>query len=79
MILDTSVIFSRKLNLYGMHPLVMSTTYIILTSVLAMYLRRLVKSYTGDNILRQMLLEFVATAELCAACFELIIGKIYAI
>lgn len=30
---------------------------------------------TKDNIFRQMLLEFVATGELCAACFELIIGN----
>lgn len=58
-----------------MHPLVISTFYIILTLSIAAYLRRVVKSMTKDNILRQMLLEFVATAELCASCFELIIGE----
>ncbi|KAI7815347.1 Aquaporin 12L [Rhyzopertha dominica] len=64
---------NRKLNLFGVHPLVMSTSYIILTSLIAIYLRRVVKTWTSDNIVRQMLLEFVATAELCASCFELII------
>lgn len=52
-----------------------STFYIILTLGVAAYLRRVVKNATKDNIFRQMLLELVATAELCAACFELIIGK----
>lgn len=68
-------VFSKKLNLLGVHPLVISSLYIILTALIAAYLRRLVKAWTNDNILRQMLLEFVATAELCASCFELIIGR----
>lgn len=69
------IIFSKKENIFGVHPLVISTFYIVLTLGVAAYLRRVVKSTTKDNIIRQMLLEFVATAELCATCFELIIGN----
>ncbi|KAJ8949772.1 hypothetical protein NQ318_019001 [Aromia moschata] len=67
--------FSKKKNVFGVHPLVVSTAYIILTLLLASWSRKLVKSIfgDGDSLLRQILLEFIATLELCAACFELII------
>lgn len=35
--------------------------------------RMTVKKCLGDGIVKQMLLEFIATAELCAICFELVI------
>lgn len=58
-----------------MHPLVMSTIFITLTEIIASIARRVVDSSMKYGVLKQMLLEFIATAELCAACFELIIGK----
>ncbi|KAJ8916150.1 hypothetical protein NQ315_004517 [Exocentrus adspersus] len=68
---------SKKKNIYGVHPLVISTAYITLTLLLASLSRKLVKSIFGDSesIFKQILLEFIATLELCASCFELIIVK----
>ncbi|XP_018562473.1 aquaporin-11 [Anoplophora glabripennis] len=67
--------YSKKKNIFGVHPLVVSTAYIVLTLLLAAVSRKLVKSIFGssESIFKQILLEFIATLELCAACFELII------
>lgn len=59
-----------------MNPLLISTFFIILTAVLASMFRMTVKKCLGDGIVKQMLLEFIATAELCAICFELVIGRL---
>lgn len=68
--------FSKKHNVFGLHPLAVSVIYILLTLYIASQLRKLVTAFTrSDSPARQLLLEFVATFELCAACFELIIGK----
>ncbi|CAH2011025.1 unnamed protein product [Acanthoscelides obtectus] len=67
--------FSKRNNIYGVHPLIISTAYIILTLLLAAISRKVVKLIFGDSesLVKQILLEFIATLELCAACFELII------
>ncbi|KAJ8982861.1 hypothetical protein NQ317_002268 [Molorchus minor] len=67
--------YSKKKNIYGVHPLVISTACIIFTLLLASISRKLVKAFFGnsESLVRQILLEFIATIELCAACFELII------
>lgn len=66
--------FSKKKNVLGMNPLFMSIAFIILTEIIASLLRKLVKRFVGNRALTQQLfLEFVATAELCAVCYELII------
>jgi len=68
--------FSSKRNIFGMNPLIVSSLFIVLTAVLATGARKLTKAVIKtDNVPRQLLLEFIATAELCASCFELIIGK----
>nr|QBL97995.1 aquaporin 5 [Dendroctonus armandi] len=65
---------SKKHNVFGLHPLAVSVIYILLTLYIASQLRKLVTAFTrSDSPARQLLLEFVATFELCAACFELII------
>ncbi|CAG5089763.1 Similar to AQP11: Aquaporin-11 (Milnesium tardigradum) [Cotesia congregata] len=53
--------------------LFVSTVYIVLTSWLAFWARKYAKFYTQRPFLRALFLEGIATAELCGACFELII------
>ncbi|KAL1518137.1 hypothetical protein ABEB36_001807 [Hypothenemus hampei] len=61
-------------NLFGLHPLSVSIILILITLYLARQLRKLIHAFTKDDSLaRELLLEFVATFELCAACFELLI------
>lgn len=50
-----------------------STFYIILTSLIAYWARRYVDYYIRDPFVKSLFLEGIATAELCGACFELII------
>ncbi|XP_018333630.1 aquaporin-11-like isoform X2 [Agrilus planipennis] len=64
---------NQKKNLGGVHPLVISTLFLCFTSVLASSGRRLVKTRVKHGLWRDVALEFIATAELCACCFELII------
>lgn len=68
--------FSKENNIHGINPIIISTAYILLTLLLASLSRKIVKLIFGDSesILKQILLEFIATLELCATCFELIIG-----
>jgi len=65
--------YSGKKNIYGLHPLVISSLVIIFTLTLANILRKLFNLILKDNIAKEIVLEFIATAELCACCFELII------
>ncbi|CAD1479147.1 unnamed protein product [Heterotrigona itama] len=53
--------------------LAVSTLYIVLTSLIAYWLRRYTNYYIRDPFVRSLFLEGIATAELCGACFELII------
>ncbi|CAG9771076.1 unnamed protein product [Ceutorhynchus assimilis] len=65
---------SKKRNILGLNPLVISLSYISATLFLASYLRKQVHSYIQcDSLTKQLLLEAVATFELCASCYELII------
>ncbi|XP_028136839.2 aquaporin-11 [Diabrotica virgifera virgifera] len=67
--------FSKNENILGINPIIVSTTYILLTLFLASVLRKIVKLIYGDSekFSKQLLLEFIATLELCACCYELII------
>lgn len=53
--------------------LAVSTLYIILTSLIAYWMRRYVTYYVQEPLVKSLFLEGIATAELCGACFELII------
>lgn len=52
-----------------------STGFIIFVSLLAIVGRIIVKRFFKEGLVRELLYEGIAAAELCAACFELIIGK----
>ncbi|XP_031839545.2 aquaporin [Nomia melanderi] len=53
--------------------LAVSTLYIALTNLIAYWARRYVNYYIRDPFVKSLFLEGIATAELCGACFELII------
>ncbi|KAF5296630.1 hypothetical protein FQA39_LY12458 [Lamprigera yunnana] len=65
--------YSGKKNIYGLHPLIISSAVIIVTVILADCLRKLLNAILKDTIAKEIILEFLATAELCACCFELIV------
>ncbi|XP_045478353.1 aquaporin-11 [Harmonia axyridis] len=65
--------YSSKKNIFGIHPLVVSTAYIGLSIGLCYLLRRAVKSWMSDNVFRDILLEFLTTLEMCISFFELIV------
>nr|XP_032519106.1 aquaporin-11 isoform X2 [Danaus plexippus plexippus] len=54
-------------------PLVVSTLFILLTSLLAHCARRLVQKAVREPFIRLLFEEAIAAAELCGCCFELII------
>lgn len=58
----------------NLFALAVSTLYIVLTSLIAYWSRKYVDYYVKQPFLRALFLEGVATAELCGACFELIIS-----
>lgn len=62
-----------------MNPLFVSTGCIIITEILAGLVRKFVEAAFKDNFFKQLVFEAIATAELCATCFELIIGKYFII
>lgn len=70
---------SKRRNVFGIHPLFISTLYILIALLLAGVARKICNAILKDNIFKQMVLEFIATLELCAACFELIVGKWFVI
>ncbi|XP_046436575.1 aquaporin-11 [Neodiprion fabricii] len=53
--------------------LAISTLYIVVTSLIAYWARRYVEYYVKEPLVKSLFLEGIATAELCGACFELII------
>lgn len=60
----------------GSIDLIVSTVYIGLTIWIAYWLRLYTLFYLDARPLtKNLVLEFIATAELCGACFELIISK----
>jgi len=54
-------------------PLVVSTLFILLTSLLAHCARRSVNKFVKEPFVKLLFEEAIATAELCGCCFELII------
>ncbi|CAG9863814.1 unnamed protein product [Phyllotreta striolata] len=67
--------YSKKDNVFGINPLIISIIYIGITLGLAAVARKIVKLIFGDSerLAKHLILEFIATIELCAACYELII------
>ncbi|XP_053610583.1 aquaporin-11 isoform X2 [Plodia interpunctella] len=62
-----------KINKVTFAPLVVSTLFILLTSLLAHCARRLVQRVVSEPTVRLLLEEAIAAAELCGCCFELIV------
>ncbi|XP_063537462.1 aquaporin-11 isoform X2 [Cydia strobilella] len=62
-----------RVNKVTFAPLVVSTLFILLTSLLAHCARRLVQKLVKESFIRVLLEEAIAAAELCGCCFELII------
>ncbi|CAH1107266.1 unnamed protein product [Psylliodes chrysocephalus] len=67
--------YSKNENIFGINPFIISIIYIAITLALSAIFRKIVKLIFGDSqrITKYLLLEFIATVELCAACYELII------
>lgn len=51
-----------------------SVFFIALTSFLAATARRLNDKLSKDGLVKELIFEAIAAAELCGCCFELIIG-----
>lgn len=62
-----------RINKVTFAPLVVSTLFILLTSLIAHCARRLVQKYVKEPFVRLLLEEAIAAAELCGCCFELIV------
>ncbi|XP_039756208.1 aquaporin-11 isoform X3 [Pararge aegeria] len=62
-----------RINKVTFAPLVVSTLFILLTSLLAHCARRLVQKTVKEPFVRLLLEEAIAAAELCGCCFELIV------
>ncbi|XP_063365742.1 aquaporin-11 isoform X2 [Cydia amplana] len=62
-----------RVNKVTFAPLVVSTLFILLTSLLAHCARRLVQKFVKESFVRVLLEEAIAAAELCGCCFELIV------
>lgn len=62
-----------KINKVTFAPLVVSTLFILLTSLLAHCARRAVQKTVKEPFVRLLLEEAIAAAELCGCCFELIV------
>ncbi|XP_037875971.1 aquaporin-11 isoform X2 [Bombyx mori] len=62
-----------KINRVTFAPLVVSTLFILLTSLLAHCARRLVHKTINEPFVRLLFEELIAAAELCGCCFELIV------
>ncbi|XP_026735729.1 aquaporin-11 isoform X2 [Trichoplusia ni] len=62
-----------KINKVTFAPLVVSTLFILLTSLLAHCARRVVQKVVKEPFIRLLFEEAIAAAELCGCCFELIV------
>ena len=56
-------------------PLIVSIGFIVLTCLVAELSRSAVNATVTTPLSRLLFLEFIAAAELCSICFELIIGR----
>ncbi|XP_060521837.1 aquaporin-11 [Cylas formicarius] len=65
--------YSKRKNVQGLNPLIISSVLIGLTLLIASLSRKLTKSFIADGTVRLLVFEFIATLELCASCFELIV------
>lgn len=54
--------------------LAVSTAFIGLVCIAACIARKFAKKLAREGLVQELLLEAIAAAELCACCFELIIG-----
>lgn len=72
-------ILSEVKNLNKMNTsLAISCGFMGLCCLLAAIARAVVSRTVNSALIKELLLEAIAAAELCACCFELIIGKYYA-
>jgi len=55
--------------------LAISTGFIVLSCVLASVARKLTNRFFNAGLVQELVFEAIAAAELCATCFELIIGE----
>jgi aquaporin rerated protein, invertebrate len=56
--------------------LLISSAFIVLCCVLAQVARKVLDRFSSiHGLVRELILEAIAAAELCSTCFELIIGK----
>lgn len=55
--------------------LAVSVGFIVFCSVLAVIGRRVVAATIKSQLIKELIYEAIASAELCACCFELIIGE----
>lgn len=55
--------------------LAVSVGFIVICCILAVIGRRVVATTVKSQLIQELLYEAIASAELCATCFELIIGK----
>ena len=53
-----------------------SAGFIVLTLALAQLSRKILEKFSSiHGLVKELILEAIAAAELCSACFELIVGK----
>lgn len=61
----------------SMVDLLISSAFIVLCCVLAQVARKLLGRFSSiHGLVKELILEAIAAAELCSTCFELIIGKV---
>lgn len=57
--------------------LLISSAFIVLCCVLAQVARKVLDRFSSiHGLVKELILEAIAAAELCSTCFELIIGKV---
>ncbi|XP_018333649.1 aquaporin-11-like isoform X2 [Agrilus planipennis] len=63
-----------------MEALIISCSFLIFTILLAITSRTMVKMLIHDGLLKRTILEMIASSELCACCFEVVVvAEIYGI
>lgn len=61
-----------------MTDLLISSAFIVLCCGLAQVARKVLDRFTSiHGLVKELILEAIAAAELCSTCFELIIGNVY--
>lgn len=65
--------YNSKKNILGIHPLAISTFYIVLSIGFCYLIRKAVKSFLNEGIIRDIIMEFLTTIEMCLSFFELIV------